>query len=159
MLTNHYLVVTAVVLLVAGIAARFTVSGIKDWYPTIKIPSWTPAGSLISRIWLIIYICSAISAIMFWNKVSDPMLLKLVMGLFIVNGFLNLIWTYIFFVAHKKFLAVVDVVLLTISVLLLMISIWPVSMVASLLLLPYILWTAVVSFLSYTIWKLNESKV
>ncbi len=122
-------------------------------YYRLRRPRYTPPGSLIGLIWMILYvmISYSYSAYFFASHPIEPH----VIALMLINYFLNQAYPYIQFHLQKLWWATWDAVLLTISTLLLMISIqdYPPS---SYLLIPYFCWTLFASILSYQIASLNE---
>jgi tryptophan-rich sensory protein len=138
------------------IAGRmFTAEGLTEWYPAIIKPSYTPPGSLIGVVWTIIYILSAISLILFVNRGREVHKFWLIIGFFILNGIMNAAWSYLFFTKHLVGFAVIDAVLIGITVGLIMVLVWPYSKASALLLLPYLCWVSFASYLTYDIYTLN----
>ncbi|HOP84992.1 MAG TPA: tryptophan-rich sensory protein [Syntrophorhabdaceae bacterium] len=151
----HYILVPIFYIAIAKAGASFTMQGISSWYPTITKPPYTPPGTVISILWTIIYILTAISFILFVNKGRGKKYFWHIIGLFLVNGIINAFWSYIFFVYHKIFLAFLNAVLIWISVALLMVALWRHSIIASLLLAPYLVWTSFATYLAFIIYRLN----
>jgi tryptophan-rich sensory protein len=138
------------------IAGRmFTVRGVTDWYPEILKPSFTPPGSVIGIIWTVIYILSAVSLILFVNRGREGPFFWPTIGIYVLNGIINAAWSYIFFTRHLIGLAVIDALLIALTVALMMVLAWPYSKASSLLLLPYFLWVSFASYLTYAIYLLN----
>jgi len=151
----NYFVISCIVLLVAFLGGQATRFGM-EWYKTIDIPSWTPPGWVIGSVWNLIFILGAISVILFWNLRSKPSYFYWVIGLFVLNAILNILWSYLFFGQHLISLAVIEAFILGLSVLALILSIWPFSILAALLLIPYCGWVFFASYLTYSIWLLNK---
>lgn len=151
----HYIVIPSIVLAVSYIGSLFTRSGMDGWYQSLSLPSWTPDGSLIGLAWTIIFILTAIALIIFWNKREEYENKNLIINLFVLNGFLNLFWSFLFFNQHLILLAFVDALLLGFSVLLLIMFLSSKSKLASLLLLPYFVWVMFASYLNWSIYMIN----
>ncbi|MFA5133420.1 MAG: TspO/MBR family protein [Patescibacteria group bacterium] len=151
----NYILIPLFALSVAGAGSLVTSRGM-EWYKKINLPDFTPPGSFIGTVWTIIFILSAISAIMVWNKALHNQKFWIIIGLFILNGLLNFFWSYLFFGKQQIFGALFEIIPLEVSVVTLMILIWPLSRLASLLLLPYAGWVAFASYLNYLIWTLNK---
>lgn len=147
----NYIIIPLIVFLVAVIGSYFTGTGM-DWYETINLPSWTPPGFIIGAVWTVIFILSAFSALIVWNKPERNWLIVLV---FLINAGLNVFWSFLFFNQHLIGAAFSEAVLLDITVFILIFTIWPVSKLASLLLVPYALWTTFASFLTLFVWLIN----
>jgi len=78
-----------------------------------------------------------------------------VIGLFALNGFLNVLWSLLFFALKRPDWALVEVALLWLSILLLIIVFWRFVKPASLYLVPYLLWVSFAAFLNLTVVRLN----
>ncbi|MCC7004933.1 tryptophan-rich sensory protein [Candidatus Nomurabacteria bacterium] len=149
---KEYIVIPLITFLTAFVGSLFTTT--TGWYQTLKLPNIAPPGSVIGMVWTFIFICSAISAIIAWNKISGVRKNE-VAGLFIVNALLNIFWSYIFFVQHLIGLAIFEAGILCLTVWFLIFMIWKYSKISAVLLFPYAFWTAFASYLTYLIWTLN----
>jgi translocator protein len=69
---------------------------------------------------------------------------------------LNVAWSVLFFRRQRPDWALLEVPLLWLSVLALIVLLWPRSRTASLLLIPYLAWVSFAAFLNYTIVQLNR---
>jgi benzodiazapine receptor len=179
----NYIIIPLITLGVSWFGSRLTSSGM-DWYQTINLPAWTPSGSVIGLAWTIIFILGTISALIVWNKkdkdgiASSPaaprddigeerlaasrqaprndIRKKRIIVLFLVNAGLNLAWSWLFFEQHLLGPAVWEAGLLGLSVIVLIILIWPFSKLAAWLLVPYGGWVIFATYLTYLIWTLNR---
>lgn len=151
----NYFVIPFIIFLVSLFGGQITGSGM-EWYKTINIPSWTPPGWVIGLVWTFIFILGAISVILFWNLQSKPSYFYWIIGLFILNAILNIFWSYLFFGQHLIGSAFIEAIVLGLSVLALIILIWPFSKLSASLLIPYCGWTFFASYLTYSIWLLNK---
>lgn len=152
----NYLTIPGITLTVAVLGNFFTSAGIKSgWYGSIVTPSWTPEGSLIGLVWTVIFILTTISALIVWNKHADYKDFSYIIGLLIINAFLNFSWSFLFFTSHFIGVAIIDAVLIATSVAALIYLIWPRSKIAATLLIPYFLWANFATYLNYAIWILN----
>ncbi len=151
----NYIVIFLLVFFVSFFGGRIT-SGGMDWYKTIKLPSWTPDGSVIGMVWAFIFILYAISIILVWNSGNKPNNFYWIVGLFILNALLNIFWSYLFFGVHSIYLATLEAGILGVSVLGLILIIWPFNKLAGFLLIPYVSWVGFATYLTYNIWLLNK---
>jgi benzodiazapine receptor len=149
----YNLVIPLFTLLVALIGSKLTLSGM-NWYTTLKLPKWTPQGKVIGIIWTVIFILTAISALIVWNQYGNKASISIGL-LFMLNGILNVLWSYVFFVRHNFNLAIFEMSALNITTVLLIYEIWPFSIMAALLLLPYFLWVSVATYLACSIKTMN----
>jgi len=146
-----YFLIPLTTLITAVVGSIFTKSGM-IWYGGINLPSWTLSGKIIGIIWTIIFILATISALIVWQKQKK---IRLVIPFFLLNAFLNVTWSFLFFFHNLIFSSAVESILLVFSVLLLTALIWTISKMASILLVPYLLWTSFAAFLTFVIWRLN----
>jgi tryptophan-rich sensory protein len=152
---QNYLIIPVITVLVALWYGLITSAGIA-WYKTIKIPFWTPSSAFISAVWTIIFILSAISAIIVWNKSVRDQRFWIIILLFTMNALLNILWSNLFFGEGLIGWAAIEAIILDISVWVLAILIRPISKLASVLLLPYAGWVIFAIYLNCVIWTLNK---
>ena len=155
MIKLNYIILPLITIFVSILGSWITKRGM-EWYDTINLPSFTPPGSYIGAIWTVIFILATISALIVWNKMPHEGNFWWIIALFLINAGLNVFWSYLFFGRHMLNAAFIEAGLLDLSVIGLMILIWPVSRLASALLIPYAAWTAFATYLSYIIWSLNK---
>jgi len=162
---RNYFVIPSLAVLTAVLGSLFTTSGM-DWYNNVlRVPSWTPPGSTIGLVWSTIFALTAFSALLVWNKkwpdlqmndhLSRSLRLKNIVTLFILNAILNVGWSFTFFSLHSLCSAIMVAGALGLSVLALIIYIWPVSKTASVLLFPYLAWVSFATYLTYQVYLLN----
>lgn len=151
----NYVIIPLIAVAVAMTGGWLT-SGGMDWYKTIKLPTWTPSGSFIGLVWTIIFILSAIAALIVWNQTPHNYRFWWIIGLFLLNAVLNVFWSYLFFNQHQISPATFEAALLGLNVIMLIIFIWPVAYRAALLLVPYAAWVIFATYLNYLIWILNK---
>lgn len=125
-----------------------------DWFAALNKPVWNPPGWLFGPVWTFLYAVMAVSAWLVWReggwlKQGWPL------GLFLMQLTLNAVWTPLFFGMHSPALAFVDIALLWLTIAATLWSFWPVSRLASLLLIPYLGWVSFASVLNFTIWRMN----
>jgi tryptophan-rich sensory protein len=77
-------------------------------------------------------------------------------GLFVVNGLLNIGWTLLFFKLHRPDWALIEVVPLWLSILALALVLWPMSATAGGLMLPYLAWVFFAGLLNRAVVQLNK---
>jgi len=151
----NYFVIPLVTIITAITGSRIT-SQSAAWYKTIKIPGWTPPGSTIGLVWTIIFIISTVAALIVFNRATINQKFYLIFVMFVINALLNVSWSYLFFGQHLILAAFFEALILDLSVIILIIAIWPISLTASLLLMPYAAWVTFASYLTYSIWLLNK---
>lgn len=152
----NYLIIPLITIITASLGSWLTNRGLATWYQTIKLPDWTPAGSVIGTVWTMIFVLSTISALIVWNRHYKGKNFWLIIVFFLINAGLNVLWSFLFFEAHLIGLAIFEAGLLGLSVIVLIILIWPLSVWAAILLLPYAFWVSFATYLTYNVWLLNK---
>jgi len=129
-----------------GIGGLFTGKGVpSDWYQELNKAPWTPPGWVFGTAWTTIMICFAIYMAYVWPMEENK---KLLIGLFVVQWLLNVIWNPVFFYYHNVVLGLLVITILTILVGFLLFFYWPVLKVKSTLILPYFLWLLIATSLN-----------
>ena len=140
---------------VSGIGSVFSTKGLPWYYSHIKRPAWTPSGKIIGSVWTVLFALIGIAGGMLWNLHSADA--KSLIILFVINGLLNIGWSYIFFYKHRINAAVVVSVLLELSVLSIIFGAFKVYTLAGVLLLPYASWVLFATYLSFRIASMNKT--
>ncbi|MFZ5365045.1 MAG: TspO/MBR family protein [Patescibacteria group bacterium] len=151
----NYFLIPLIVLAVSVIGSFLTSSGM-DWYDTINLPSFTPPGSVIGAVWTVIFILSAISALIVWNKTKHDNIFRVIVVVFLINAFLNVLWSALYFNQQMIFESLIEIFVLNVTNLALIILIWFRSKAAAILLMPYFGWVSFASYLLFNIWQLNR---
>ncbi|MFH1234590.1 MAG: TspO/MBR family protein [Candidatus Diapherotrites archaeon] len=138
----------------AFIGSVFTVSNIPTWYASIKKPELTPPNWIFGPVWTALYLMMGIALYLVlekgWNEKA-----KLPVAVFAIQLALNTIWSILFFGYHLLFFAFIEIILLWLAILANILLFKKVSRKAALLLVPYILWVSLASYLTYSVWMLN----
>ena len=124
-----------------------------EWYNSLAKPSWTPAPSTISLIWMIFYPIILISfgfvfVQAFWGKIPRKVAVP-----FAVNLVANLLFMPIFSGLRNVPLAAVDIVIVWATIIWCIVAVWPVYKWVGAAQVPYFVWvsTATVIQLSITV--------
>lgn len=151
----NYFIIPLIVIAIAYFGGVATSNGLENWYYNLNLPEIAPAGSFIGLMWTIIYILTTISALIVWNKLKKDKDFKLIISLFLVNGFLNFLWSYLFFGLNFIYTAFIEMIILNIVNLWLIIILRKKNLLASVLLIPYFIWVCFATYLTYLILTLN----
>lgn len=142
-------VITGAVVGIAGLGGLATDTD-SAWYLDLKLPSWQPPGAAFGPVWTVLYALLARSAYLAWRDLSGSRRTP-VLGLYALNGALNLAWTILFFRAHRPVIAGIEILVLLATILALIIVMRPVSRQASWALMPYALWVVFAAALTWAI--------
>jgi tryptophan-rich sensory protein len=138
---------------VAALGALMTDLG--PWYANLRKPSWQPPDWLFGPVWTLIFALCALSGYIAWREAPNRGGRDGVIGLFALNGFLNVLWSTIFFRVKRPDWALVEVGLLWFSIVLMIVVLMRYSKTASLLLLPYLAWVTFAAVLNWSVVRLN----
>ena len=138
---------------VAGLGGLMTDIG--PWYLGLKQPAWKPPDWAFGPAWTIIFALAAASGVAAWRSAPSQASREWLLGLFALNGFLNVLWSLLYFRLQRPDWALMEVGLLWLSVLLLMGVAGRYSRKASLLLAPYLVWIAFAGALNAATVRLN----
>jgi benzodiazapine receptor len=137
--------VTAVAL-IGGIATDTS----SEWYRDLDRPSWQPPGAAFGIVWTILYATIAISATLATRDVPGRRR-RVVIGLFAANLVLNVAWTWIFFRGQAPKAAGIEILFLLATIAGLVRLIFPYNRRAALILVPYGVWVAFATALTWSI--------
>jgi len=150
------LVVAVVLCELAGVVGSvFTFPSIPTWYASLEKPSFNPPNWLFGPVWLILYALMGVAVYFVWGKGLESKGARVALSVFVVQLFLNVLWSNVFFGLHSVFYGFVIIVALWVSIVLTVVAFARVSKTASVPLLPYLLWVSFASVLNYYIWLLN----
>lgn len=138
----------------ALIGGFFTARAVKEWYPSLKKPSWNPPSWAFGPIWTILYILMAISAWLVWKE-GGLMQQIIPLSLFGIQLIFNVVWSWLFFYKRSIRGGLYEIVMLWILILATLLAFWSATIIAGLLFVPYLVWVSIASYLNYTVWKLN----
>lgn len=142
-------------LIVQIVGSLWTSETVLTWYPTLIKPSWTPPDWVFGPVWSSLYLMIAVSGwLMYRAEYSQKRSVALM--LYGSQLALNFIWSFLFFSLQSPILGLIDIILLCLFISLTIIKAWPVSRLASILLIPYLLWVLYATSLNAGIWLLNR---
>lgn len=146
-------VATIAALCVAALGA--TVTDLGPWYQALAKPAWNPPDVVFPMGWTVIYALITVSGITAWRAARTSAQAEWVIGLFALNGFLNISWSILFFRLQRPDFAFFEVTLLWLSILVLIVYCGRFSVRAALLLAPYLAWVSFAGTLNWSIVQLN----
>lgn len=146
---------------VAAAAAMFiaflggTITDLGPWYQSLRKPDWQPPGPAFGLIWTVIYALTAAAAVNTWRQAPKGAEREWVIGLFALNGFLNVFWSLLFFRLRRPDWSLLEVGFLWLSIVALIIFTARHSRLAGVLLTPYLIWVSLAAVLNFDVVRLN----
>ena len=132
-----------------------TITVLDSWYYSLRQPAWAPPDYAFGIIWTAVFALIALAGVLAWRKAPTRRDIEIALGLFALNGFLNLAWSFLFFRMQRPDYAMVELVLLWLSILALILFCGRFSKGAALLLLPYLIWVTIAGVLNWQVVQLN----
>jgi tryptophan-rich sensory protein len=147
-----FLAATAIAAWLGNLA---TMTSVGDWYPALVKPAWTPPDWLFGPVWSVLYLLMAVSAWLVWRKrgwraAAWPL------GLYAGQLALNSLWSFVFFGLREPSWAAAEIVVLWLAIAATLIAFWRCSIVAGLLLVPYLAWVTFAAALNFSIASMNS---
>jgi translocator protein len=129
------------------------------WYQSLIQPAWKPPDAWFGPAWTFIYLCAGWSAYRGLRTAAyaggTPY--TWLKRAWIVNGGLNIAWSWLFFGLKRPTLALIEVALLWLSIAVLMVLTRRVDGRAAGWLWPYLLWVGFAAALNAAVVTLNRS--
>lgn len=125
-----------------------------EWYHQLRKPSWNPPTWIFGPVWTLLYTMMAIAAWLVWRRGGFRAQQK-PLTLFLLQLLFNAAWSPLFFGLHSPGMALIDIVLLWISLFATVLAFWKMHRVTGALLVPYLLWVTFAAVLNGALWRLN----
>jgi len=143
----------AILIAVAGTAGAGGASSApvvsSRWYRKLEKPPWQPPDAVFGPVWTVIYALIAASMLVVRHRAGESE--RPLFVLYGSNLALNLAWTLIFFRGRSPLAAGVEIVVLEATTVALVVRARPISRLAALCLVPYALWVAFATVLTWSI--------
>jgi len=136
----------------AALGGATTVGSVREWYPTIAKPAWTPPSWVFGPVWTVLYALIGVAGWLVWRRVGWGAAL----WWWTAQMALNATWSPVFFGMHQIGLAFANIVLLWVAIAGTTVAFWKVSPLAGGLFVPYLLWVSFATALNFAIWRLNR---
>ena len=157
-MTKSWMVI-ALVTLVVAIGSFFITPRDVKWFAKLTRPRWLVFEPLIPFIWTFIFVCGAASANLVWQKQPGSLVTILLMGSYLLLEIITV--SYIPLMLRWRSLKVGEIVGAVGVVLgvVLTIFVLPISRLAALLLIPYLVWSPVGTYTTEELIQLNPQDV
>ncbi len=144
---------------VGGVSAALTSNAMAN-FSELKQPPLSPPGWLFPVAWTILYLLMGIASVLIWragasNKKSDSNLSKRLMVVYFIQLIFNFCWSPVFFNFKWYWFALGWLLLMWAEIIYLAVNSRKLNKKATLMLVPYILWTTFAAYLNLGIALLN----
>ena len=133
-------------LLVGYVSSLLQRESMSTWYPLLNKSSLTPPGNVFALVWGVLYILMGISAGLVWGRRTSASWMLLLM--FLVQLFRNLLWSFCFFYMQLPLLALVVLLALFLTVAAYVVGCYGQNRLAAFLNVPYMLWLLFATYLN-----------
>lgn len=125
-----------------------------SWYQMLNKPLITPPSWVFTAVWTTLYFLMAVSLLLYLKRPSAYSK-KLPLITFFTQLVLSFLWPYVFFTMENLTLSAAICVIMVILVLIVMQQFYRVSKGSTYLLIPYILWLCLATYLNIELIRLN----
>lgn len=126
------------------------------WYEALEKPFFAPPSWMFGPVWTVLYIIIAIVFITAIYRVIKGQLRSSVLIPLVINLISNLAFTPLQFGLRSNMLALVDIVIVLVSLIWLMRGLWPQMKWGTYALIPYLLWVSFATVLQIGVTVLNS---
>jgi benzodiazapine receptor len=141
-------------LLVGAIAGMFTSKAIPEWYASLNQPSFSPPNWVFGPVWTALYILMGIS-LFFILRLPPDAARRRAIWIYCIQLFLNFCWSFLFFFFKNMGLALVEIILLWITIVLMLLYFYKLKPLSAYLNIPYLLWVSFATALNGAYYLLN----
>ena len=124
------------------------------YHERLRKPPFTPPPAAFGPVWSTLYLLMGVAAWLVWREGLTART-GLALGLFAAQLVLNFAWSLIFFGQHLVGAALLEIVALWLTILATILAFRRVRPLAGGLLVPYLAWVSVATYLNAGIWRLN----
>lgn len=135
----------------AGVGALASADA-AEFYAQLQKPAWAPPAWVFGPVWSILYALMGVAAWLVWRSPGPA---RGALVLFAAQLAANALWSWLFFAWRLGALAAIEVLVLLALILATVVAFRRRSRLAALLLLPYLLWVAFASLLTWWVWQRN----
>lgn len=144
----------AVLVLIGSLIGFLTKTEVTTWYSTLNRSSLTPPNYVFPIVWTLLYSMIAACGWIIWRASSLPKLM-LIKCLYVIQLILNWSWTPLFFHYHLIDFSLVCLLVMNIVVAMIIYLGYTKLRSVSLLMIPYLLWILLATYLNFYIWQYN----
>lgn len=129
----------------------------QTWYDNLKKPPLTPPNRIFGPVWSVLYLLIFASLLLYYLTPSKPIFLPTIVIL-VLHFTAGFSWTTIFFGRKKILAALIDLLIMDVTLAGIMALFIQVNTLSFLLLTPYCCWCLFASYLNWGIWRLNPNR-
>jgi len=141
-------------LAIGGVAGIFTSNAIPGWFATLVRPSFAPPNWLFGPVWTTLYLVMGISLFLIWTIDAGKERNQAIF-MFLLQLLFNFAWSFFFFYFKMIDVALIDIVVLWISIIVMLRLFFKLKPWAAYINIPYLLWVSFATALNAAYYILN----
>jgi len=146
----------AVVIFLVSLGANLISPNDAKWFKRLRRPRWLTFEPLIPVIWTVILICGGVSAYFVWEAEKGSFNGWMLMAFYLIVEVAIIAYIPVTLQSRNLTLGVgVGLIGFVLGVFLTL-SVWQISQLSALLLIPYLLWSPIGSYATWAIGRLNR---
>jgi len=126
------------------------------WYQELRKPKLNPPNWVFGVVWTTLYILIIVAVGLAWNHIAETHRGTLV-WVTAVNFLLNAGWSFVFFKWRRLGWALVEMTALWLSIVVMIVLVFPYSSLSGWLLMPYLVWVTIAFLLNTSIYLKNRT--
>lgn len=150
------LLIFIVVAELVGVLSAILSGGFSQMYLSLQKPPLSPPGWLFPVVWSVLYAVMGFSAYIIYNSDKNTSARNKGLFFYTIQLFLNFLWSIIFFRFELYTFALIDLILLIVTVGIMIILFFKTSKTAGIMNIPYFLWLLFAAYLNLGIIILNK---
>jgi translocator protein len=154
---KSWMVIGGVVLLLAIAIGSLTSAAGAKWFNRLRRPQWLTFEKAIPIIWTVVFVCGAWSAYLIWEANPGDSQTWFLLVLYLLLELVTLAYSPVMFALRRLKVGMVIGATGLILAILLAMTVFPISGWATLLLLPYLIWSPIGTYTTWQMMQLNPS--
>jgi tryptophan-rich sensory protein len=139
---------------VGAIAGMCTSQAVPVWYASLNRPPFSPPNWVFGPVWTSLYILLGLSFFLIWKEEASKER-SLAIKVFSIQMLLNFAWSFIFFYFNLIGIALIEIILLWVSISAMIYLFYKIKPLAAYLNIPYLLWVSFATILNAGYYFLN----
>lgn len=127
------------------------------WYDNLKKPPFTPPKNVFGPVWSLLYILIFSALIVYFLSPEKSNLIPVTFFL-LIHFAASFSWTGLFFGRKKILAALLDILVIDLTLIVVMTLFFQVNTLAGALLIPYLGWGLFAAYLNWGIYRLNPDE-